>query len=236
MKAIILAAGAGRRLGAAVPKCMLDIAGRSIIRRQLAAMRAAGIDEFVVVVGYEQGLVREHLADQAGQFTFIVNERYASTNTIYSLHLASAHLAGECWYANADVVFDRRLVRRLLDHPSGTALAIQSHACGEEEVKVLIREGRISRIGKDISPAQAAGEFVGVARLGADAAPALADSLSELVVGQGVVSDYFERAVDRLCGDFLLAAVDVTDLPCQEIDFPADLEEARRRIAPRLEE
>ena len=236
MKAIILAAGAGRRLGAAVPKCMLDVGGMSIIHRQLAAMLAEGIDEYVVVVGYEQEKVREHLAGRPGRFTFVVNERYASTNTIYSLHLASPHLTGPCWYANADVVFDRRLIRRLADDSSAAALAVKAHACGEEEVKVVVRDGRITQIGKAIAPTDAAGEFMGIARLGGDVAPALAAALSELVERQSVVSDYFERAVDRLCHELVLTAVDITDLPCQEIDFPADLEQARVEIAPRLEE
>jgi choline kinase len=236
MKAIILAAGAGRRLGAAVPKCMLDVGGVSIIHRQLAAMLAEGIDEFVVVVGHEQERVREHLAGRPGRFTFIVNERYATTNTIYSLYLARTHLAEKCWYANADVVFDRRLIRRLIDDSSSAALAIKTHACGEEEVKVIVQKGRITRIGKGIPPAQAAGEFMGIARLDGDVAMALARALIELVERQSVVSDYFERAVDRLCSEFVLSAIDITDLPCQEIDFPADLEEARREIVPRLEE
>ena len=235
MKAIILAAGAGRRLGAAVPKCMLDVGGMSIIHRQLEAMLAEGIDEYVVVVGYEQEQVRRHLTGAPGQFTFVVNERYLATNTIYSLYLASAHLSGPCWYANADVVFDRRLIRRLADDSSAAALAVKAHACGEEEVKVVVRDGRIARIGKGIAPSEAAGEFMGIARLGGEAAPALAEALSELVERQRVVSDYFERAVDRLCRGLVLTAVDITDLPCQEIDFPADLEQARTEIAPSLE-
>jgi len=235
MKAIILAAGAGRRLGASLPKCMLDVGGLSIIHRQVAAMSAGGITEFVIVVGYERDRIREHVARCPGRFTFVVNERFASTNTIYSLYLARSHLAGACWYANADVLFDRRLIQRLAAE-SGSRLAVEMHACGEEEVKVIVRDGRITRIGKDLPPGDAAGEFIGVARFDDKFAPALARTLAELVERQGVVSDYFERAVDRLCSDFMLTAGDITDLPCHEIDFPADLEIARREIAPRLED
>ena len=86
MKAIILAAGAGRRLGTTGPKCMVRVGGESIIRRQLAAFRTAGVDEFVVVVGHEQDQLRRHLAGQPGRFTYVINERYAETNTIYSLY------------------------------------------------------------------------------------------------------------------------------------------------------
>ena len=55
-----------------------------------------------------------------------------------------------------------------------------------------------SRIGKKLEPAECLGEFIGVARFGSDLAPAFADTLTTLVESEGVVNDYFERAVDRL--------------------------------------
>ena len=234
MKAIILAAGAGRRLGVAGPKCMVDIAGTSIIHRQLAAFRAGGVDQFVVVVGHEQDQLRRHLSGQPGGFTFIVNERYAETNTIYSLYLARDHIGETFFYANADVVFDRRLIERLQASPAPTALAVETAACAEEEVKVIVRDGRITRISKQLDPADCLGEFVGIARFGRDLAPAFVDALITLVEVEGVVGDYFERAVDRLCTDWPLTPVDISDLPCREIDFREDLELARRKIAPQL--
>jgi choline kinase len=234
MKAIILAAGAGRRLGASEPKAMLDIGGSSIIHRQLAAFRAEGVDEFIVVVGYRQEQLREHLAGQAGRFTFVVNERYLTSNTIYSLYLAREHLTDAFYYANADVVFDRRLIHRLATAKEASVLAMGAGPCGDEEVKIIVRDGRIARIGKGLPPAEAAGEFLGVARFGRDLAVALTRKLALLVEGQGIIDDYFERAIEELCADRLLSAVEVTDLPCKEIDFPVDLELARREIAPRL--
>jgi choline kinase len=234
MKAIILAAGAGRRLGVAEPKCMVDVGGMSIIHRQLAAFRAAGVDAFVIVVGHEQATLRDHLTGEPGQFTFVVNERYTRTNTIYSLYLARGHITDAFYYANADVVFDRRLIERLRDASHASALAVDQTACGAEEVKVIVRDGRIVRIGKALDPSACAGEFVGVARFGAPWAPAFVGALTALVERQSVVVDYFERAVDQLCADWPIYAVNVSDLPCVEIDFPEDLDIARRKVAPRL--
>lgn len=234
MKAIILAAGAGRRLGASGPKCMIDVAGASIIHRQIAAFQAAGVTEFVIVVGYRDVEVREHLAAFPGSFTFIVNPRYAETNTIYSLFLAREHLDGPCWYANGDVVFDERLTRRLRAPGGGAELAVVRGRCGDEEVKVVVEGGRIVRIGKVLPPEACLGEFVGVARFGEPASRALAASLAECVERQGVVADYFERALDMICSDHELVPVDVSDLPCHEIDFPEDLAHVLEDIAPRL--
>ena len=235
MKAIILAAGAGRRLGTTDPKCMLRIGGESIIHRQLTAFRAVGADEFVVVVGHEQDQLRRHLAGQDGRFTYVVNERYAETNTIYSLYLARDQIDDTFFYANADVVLDARLTERLMAADAATALAVDVAACGAEEVKVIVRDGRIARISKRLDPAECLGEFVGIARFGADLSAAFVSALETCVEIENAVTDYFERAVDRLCPDWALTPVDVSDLPCIEIDFPEDLARARDEILPRLQ-
>lgn len=233
-QAIILAAGMGRRLGAGRPKCLLDVGGASILHRQLAAFRSAGIEHFVLVVGYACDQVCEHVADQPGRIEFIINERYAETNTIYSLYLARQWFGAGFYYANGDVVFDRRLVERLRDASDPDVLAVKPERCGQEEVKVVVRGDRIVGIGKELDPARSLGEFVGVARFGAGLVPSFAQMLAICVEAEGIVGDHFERAVDRLCSTEVLKPLDVSDLPCGEVDFPEDLEHARRDIVPRL--
>ncbi|NLX12952.1 MAG: phosphocholine cytidylyltransferase family protein [Phycisphaerales bacterium] len=234
MKAIILAAGAGRRLGVTGPKSMIDISGQSIIHRQLDAFRAVGVDDFVIVTGYEQDRLKAHLADQLGRFIYLENPRYGETNTVYSLYLARAHINDTFYYANADVLFDYRLTERLEQAPCDSALAVQAKPCGEEEVKVVVREQRIARIGKKLDPAECLGEFVGVARFGRELSTAFVEALRITVEDEGNVNDYFERAVDRLCDAWTLTPVNINDLPCIEIDFPEDLHKARHLIAPLL--
>lgn len=233
MKAIILAAGIGRRLGLDHPKCMVDVGGMSIIQRQLRAFRANGVEDFVFVVGFQQQMLRDHLKDEPGRLVFLENERFAETNTIYSLDLAREHLADDVFYCNADVVFDQRLPARLLGEPR-SSVAIVVHPCTEEEVKVRIAGDRIGAIGKDVSLKDCAGEFIGVARFRDRAARMLAAALADWVQQQGMVNEYFESALNDVCGQEGIRAVDVSDLPCIEVDFPRDLALARERIAPLL--
>jgi len=258
MTAIILAAGMGRRLSLGIPKCLIEIAGASILARQIAALRAVGVRRFVLVVGYRQEEVRRHLAGDPGPFTFVVNERFAETNTIYSLYLAREHFGEGFYYANGDVVFDHRLARLLSPANASTVMAVKPGRWGQEEVKVFVgpasgspaseptgrRMGpqapgeplRILRIGKQLDPARALGEFVGVARFGSDLVRPLAQVLTDCIEQEGMVGEHFERAVDRLCvAGHVVRPADIGDLPCGEIDFPEDLIHARNTIAPQLQ-
>lgn len=241
MIAIILAAGMGRRLALGIPKCLIEIAGQTILQRQIQAFRSVGVNDFVIVVGYREGDVRAHVAGEVGRFTFVHNPRYAQTNTIYSLYLARTHFGSGFLYANGDVVFDRRLPERLVQASESTVLAVKPGVCGQEEVKVMpspdfpAGTGPILRIGKQLDPALCFGEFVGVARFGEGFLAAYAGMLESCVESENVIAEHFEAALDRLCilGHRVMP-VDIRDLPCGEIDFPADLEQARRELGPQL--
>ena len=60
--AVVLAAGQGSRMGYR-PKCLLEIAGVSLIRRQLIALSGAGVDQLVVVLGHYAELIRPLIED-----------------------------------------------------------------------------------------------------------------------------------------------------------------------------
>ncbi len=234
MKAIILAAGGGTRLGLDTPKCMADIAGISIIHRQLQAFRAVGVNHFIIVVGYKSDLLKNHLKNQTGQFTFINNPIYAKTNTIHSLYLARQHLDQGSFYANADVVFDKRLPVRLNQTYPTTALAVNTETCAEEEVKVIVKNNLITNISKTLDPALCLGEFVGVAYFSSQLAQPFQNALQYLVEQQNIPTDYCEKALDHIAADQPLPPIDISDLPCREIDFPQDLKDAREQLAPLL--
>ena len=90
MKAIILAAGIASRLRPLTndrPKCLLEIGNKCLLQRTFDALIANGINQFVVVTGYLHTLIEDFLTRSYPtlNITFIHNERYASTNNIYSL-------------------------------------------------------------------------------------------------------------------------------------------------------
>lgn len=115
MRAVILAAGRGSRmghLGSDCPKCMVELEGKSLIERQIAALRRGGVHEIGVVRGY-----RGEMIDFPG-LSYFVNERWAETNMVMSLATAAAWLrSGEVIVSYADIFYRSELVRGLASAP-----------------------------------------------------------------------------------------------------------------------
>jgi choline kinase len=237
MRGIILAAGCARRLEPAVsgkPKCLIDFGGRSLIEHQITALSHIGVTECTVVVGYEQQQIRDHLAKHPMRIAYVENPLYDSTNTLYSLWLATEYFYDDFIYCNADVLFDHRVAERLIDKGAETSLACIRGRCGDEEVKVVTDKDRILAIGKHLPKQQCFGEFIGVARFGRVHNPLFREILSDCVQDRANWTRFFEYAVDFLAQKVTLRVVDISDLPTIEIDFPEDLEYARRHVFPLL--
>ena len=176
MKAIILAAGASKRLlplTRNLPKCLIKVGDKSILEHQLDAVEHAGISRAVIVVGYLKEKIIGHVGSSyrsIGTVSYIENPEYETSNTIYSLYLAREEFKDEDFiYFNADVLFHREIVKLLCDYPSRNALAVDYKRCGDEEVKFTTDGNRrIVRLGKEIPPEQAEGEFIGIAKFGSN--------------------------------------------------------------------
>lgn len=240
MKAIILAAGFGKRLQAVSggkPKSMIEVGDTSIIHRQILTCKSWGIHDFVIVVGYRSEEVIDHVLQciTPDDVTFITNPDWATTNTLHSLWLTRDQFTDSFLYFNGDVVLSPALLEPLAESGDESLLLIEEKACGEEEVKVIVDErDRILQIGKKLAPSQCAGEFIGVARFGHDCLERFSALLDEGVrTGHG--NDYFEYAVDLLTREIPCIAVSTGGLPCIEIDFPEDLQRAVEEILPQLD-
>lgn len=125
MKAIILAAGRGSRMKSLTdesPKCLVTLAGKTLLDRQLEALHGAGIDEIGIVTGYR----RELLADR-GLVEFH-NPRWEQTNMVASLTCAQAWLLAEpCIVSYSDIFYAPQGVVSLMQSPSDLALTYDPH-------------------------------------------------------------------------------------------------------------
>lgn len=115
MRAVILAAGRGSRLkhlGGDRPKCMVELAGETLLGRQIAVLARGGVGEIAVVRGYQAEMI-----DFPG-VTYFANERWAETNMVRSLAAAAAWLrSGPTIVSYGDIFYRSELVRRLCAAP-----------------------------------------------------------------------------------------------------------------------
>jgi choline kinase len=245
MRAIMLAAGVGARLGAgeaSPPKVLLEFGGKSLLRRHLDILRAAGVSDLVLVLGYRAELIeREIAACGARDFVTTTLNPDFRNGSIVSLWVARDTLrrGGDILLMDGDVLYDRRILERLIGtRHANCFLMDRDFEPGDEPVKLCIRDGRIVDFEKKVEHAHDyAGESVGFFRFGETVCRALADAV-ESGVAAGRAKDMYERAIR----DVLLAGPaerfgfeDVTGLPWIEIDFPEDVERARREVLPRID-
>lgn len=240
MKALILAAGRGNRLqpvSDGTPKCMIPIGDRSLMHHQLTALKAHHITDIVIVVGYQQDAVTAHAREIPGlELTFIENAQYASTNTAYSLWLCREHMIDTFLYLNADVLFHPELLGRLLEVQHPNVLALDQKTCGDEEVKAIVSDHTVDHIGKKLDWDASYGEFIGIGKFHHSTNGAFIDHLSYTVNDQLMKNEYFEFALNRLVKETPFHYVDISDVPCIEVDFPEDLREAKHTVLPAIQE
>ena len=204
MIGVILAAGMAKRLRPLTdtkPKCLLKVGERTLLERTVQAMQQAGITEFVVVTGYLGDMIHDFLTSHFPQLdiTFLHNADYEHNNNIYSLWMAGQVVRGrEFLLMDSDILCDPAAVVRIASEPE-SALALNRHECGEEEIKVIVdADGHITEISKVCSIQDAIGESVGIEKMTADYSGALYRELDQMIEKEGLIDIFYERAFERL--------------------------------------
>jgi choline kinase len=194
-------------------------------------MHQTGITEFVVVTGYCADQIRDFLTSHFSHFTFhfIHNADDEHNNNIYSLWLAMKHVDGqEVLLMDSDILCDPAAVVRIAQEPV-SALAVNRHDLGEEEMKVVVdSDMRITEISKTCRPEDAMGESVGIEHITADYSEALYRELDQMILQEGLVDIFYERAFERLIPQgHTFRVVDTTDYFSYELDTPEDYQRAQ---------
>ena len=245
VKAIILAAGAGRRLGEVSlgrPKCLLEFDGRTLLSRHLDYLSRLGIVHTTVVTGFMRDAIHAELdrLGAGGQVDTIFNPLFES-GSIVSLAAAAPVLeSGEdILLMDADVLYGATLLRRLTRSSHENCFLVDmDFEPGDEPVKLCLRDGIIVEFSKtpvaDIE-FDRQGESVGFFRF----APAIAAALAAATRGwiaRGADDAPYEDAIRELVlrDPAVFGFEDITGIPWIEIDFPADVERAEREVLGRI--
>jgi choline kinase len=239
-KALILAAGIGRRLGEPgagppkMPKAMLNFDGKTLLARHIGILRGLGINDITVVIGFAaaQMLVALAALDDGPPISVVVNPDFRE-GSVVSLWAGRAPLrsGAPVILMDADVLYDARLMRRLIDSPNADCLLLDREIePGDEPVKLCVRDGRIVDFHKRPSePHDWHGESVGFFRFSTVAAEELADRAEDYVATGRRMMEYEEPIRDMIIASAAerFGFEDITGLPWTEIDFPDDVVKAQ---------
>ena len=224
MKAAILAAGIGKRLGMLAPKSLAVLIGeKTIFDYQIEKIsKFVSANNIYVVVGYK----KEMLIERHPELNYVCNEAYAETNTGKSLLKALSRVDNDdVLWLNGDVIFDEQLIPRLIV-ASNSCVLVDNKRCGAEEVKYNTNsEGFIKGISKEVFPGE--GEALGINLIKRKDLPIFKKHLA-LIHSQ----DYFEKAIENMISqqNIRFLPINVDGLFCHEVDFPEDLEYVRKYL------
>jgi choline kinase len=250
-KAIIVAAGRGRRLGENtddIPKCMVKVGGRPILHWQLRALAASGIDDIVIVRGY----LGQRIDAGKHAARFVDNPQWEQNNILASLMYAASEFGGGFFFSYCDIVYApcvvAELVAAAISCPpaslvidrrwAATYQGRDLHPISEAElaaVKATDGQDQVLQVGK-----QAAGEFIGLAHFSASGADCLREIWQGALTGPGLDAPfgraktlrqaYLTDALNAMAHAGLRLAPVFIDGKWREIDTQQDLAAAGRAV------
>jgi choline kinase len=160
----------------------------------------------------------------AGRAACIYNPFFEVCNVAMNLWLAKEHLSEGFLLLYDDVLFEDGLLQEATEHEGDIVLVVDRKGVDREAEKVVLRGNLVTAIGKDVP--DPFGEFIGVARFSERAVPTLLHALDQ--VARTDLGTSFPRLVEQLVEGGQDVHALATERPWSDIDFPADLEEARR--------
>lgn len=219
VRAVIIAAGSAKPLLPLTgdrPTCLLEIKGRTILERQLEALRACGIYDVVVVRGY-----RKEKLNLPG-IRYYDNDRYEETGELYSLFTAEPELQGRLLFLYSDILFDQAVLEKLLRSKADVAIVVDRSWLDHRERLlplskpmdlVITRnppephhrflpsedDDTVVRVGQWVPPEEANGEFIGMALFSERGSNRLRETWARLRSASGGA---FHEADSPECGSF----------------------------------
>ena len=253
MKAILLAAGVGKRLRPYTeirPKCLVEIGGRSLLHRHLDILSSLEeFDELVIVVGYRHDQVRDAVAAWHGDATgdardfpvsLVLNEEFEKGSILSLFAARETLLAADSVAMDADVLYPTEVMQRLVGSTHANCFLIDDGAEESgEEMMVCIRGERAIHIARSRDASTHTGwdhkgEGVGFFRLAAADAPALLAHMERLIANGSEGAEY-EVALAAFMPEHTCGYESIADLPWTEIDFEEDIDQATNVVLPAIE-
>ena len=241
MKALILAAGIGKRLKANVPKILLKIGNKSLLERHVENLLNLGIKNIGIVIGYKSNQLRNFIKkiDRKKNIKIFKNSSY-KLGSIVSLVSASNffYIKGNLILMDGDVLYDKKILKKLFNSKKKNCLIIdKKFEKGQEPVKVCIKNNKIIDFGKIVNQDfDYQGESVGFFKFSNKSSLKLLQQSRKIMKSNKNLM--YEEAIQKIIKEkkIRMDFENITNLPWIEIDFKKDLIFAKKKILKEINE
>lgn len=234
LKAVILAAGIGSRLGELTqdkPKSLLKINEQTLIEYQIEILQDFGIrnEDIYIIAGHKFEILKNFLSNRY-HVNFIFNSKYQKWNNIYSFYLIKTipFITENFLLINSDTLFHRNIMENVskVFSDSWNYLVVDvDKKLDVEEMKVLIEHGFIKKIDKSLNPKTANGEYIGLAKFNRPKLNTLFQCI-ESQINQGLTYLWYENSLDLALDSLRLKYIPTMGYPWIEIDTLEDYQMA----------
>lgn len=229
LRAAVLAAGRGVRMGGRTPKTLLPLGDHEpLLHYILAGLEKAGISDLLVVTGFEPAPIQEYVNERWNNddVTYVFNARFASWGNFHSVRMAVEQSPGmDLLVVNSDVIVHPDVYSKVSKAQADLVLGVQwrqTHQLDEEDMRVRLDKDRVRAIGKDLSMAHSHGEFAGVSLIRPDAAREYSNVATNLE-WSAATTLYYEDIYGAIIPKVDVRAALVPGEQYAEVDEPADV-------------
>jgi len=229
VKALILNSGMGTRMGVLTseqPKCMTEVSNHeTILSRQLNIISQAGIENVIITTGYYDGVLVNYVQslELPLNITFVKNEKFDSTNYIYSIYCAKEYLDDDIILLHGDMVFESSVLDDVINSETSCMTISSTVALPEKDFKAVVKGGWITAVGVEFfSEAMSAQPLYKIKQ--SDWRVWIDRIIDYIESGdEGKRRCYAENALNEVSDRCNIAPLDVQNRLCNEVDDPEDL-------------
>lgn len=234
MKAIILSAGQGKRLlplTAERPKCLLPIAGRSLLDWQIRSLAECGITEAVVVTGFASGAVEDAVArigEPGIRVRTVFNPFYKVADNIGSCYVARHEMDDDFVLLNGDTLVEPAIVAALLAGPPApiTVTIDRKTRYDDDDMKVELDGSRLVAISKKLPMERVNAESIGLLRFHDRGPELFRRGIEEVLREPEGLGRFYLSVIDQLSASVPVGTVDIAGRRWSEVDYPVDVARA----------
>ena len=206
LKAVVLAAGLGSRISEItkdIPKTMIEINGKCIFEHILGNLVENDIYDVVFIIGYREELLRPLLERSCSKLgvnlEIIINDRYATTNTMYSLWMARDVVKSDFLYLHGDLIFSSEMLRLFINSSDGNSILVDKKYPDdwEDAMKIISSNSLLKYMSKAITLNEMDGIAIGMYKFNQVGRDELF-RVMQVLVDKGATQNWISEAINIL--------------------------------------